>query len=97
MARFYWLERHSRGLAKRVKKIPGGTAPRAEVRQALVDSAEAMAEMFAEAERAGVVKGIKLTPVAYLGYTMAHEGHHRGQSYLAAQDREAAARPRHRL
>src|ERR1035437_1634107 len=29
MARFYWLQRRSRALAKGVKKIPGGTASRA--------------------------------------------------------------------
>ena len=82
MARIYWLERHARALAKNLKKIPGGTAPRATLRQALIDSGEAMGELFAEAERTGHIKGAKLGPVAFLGYALAHEGHHRGQILL---------------
>jgi uncharacterized damage-inducible protein DinB len=82
MARFYWLERRAPALAKRLTKIPGGTAPRAALRQALVDSGEAMGELFAEAERTGHIKATKLGPVAFLGYALAHEGHHRGQVLL---------------
>ncbi|MGA3322849.1 MAG: DinB family protein [Terriglobia bacterium] len=82
MARFYWLERRAGTLAKKIKKIPGGTAPRAVLRQALIDSGEAMGELFAEAERTGHIKSTKLGPVAFLGYALAHEGHHRGQILL---------------
>jgi uncharacterized damage-inducible protein DinB len=82
MARFYWLERRAPALAKTFKKIPGGTAPRATLRQALIDSGKAMGELFAEAERTGHIKGVKLGPVAFLGYALAHEGHHRGQILL---------------
>ena len=82
MARFYWLERRARALAKRLKKIPSGTASRTTLRQALIDSGEAMGELFAEAERTGCIKGTKLGPVAFLGYALAHEGHHRGQILL---------------
>ncbi|HMD87052.1 MAG TPA: DinB family protein [Terriglobia bacterium] len=82
MARFYWLERRAKTLAKSLKKIPAGTAPRAAVRQALIDSGEAMGELFAEAERTGQIKGSKLGPVGFLGYALAHEGHHRGQILL---------------
>ena len=52
------------------------------VRQALIDSGKAMGEFFAEAERAGHIQGAKLSPVAFLGYVLAHEGHHRGQVLL---------------
>ena len=82
MARFYWLERRARALTKSLKKLPSGTATRAAVRQALMDSSEAMAELFAEAERTGHIKAAKLSPVAFLGYALAHEGHHRGQILL---------------
>ena len=82
MARIYWLERRARALAKSLKKIPGGMAPRATVRQALIDSGKAMGDLFAEAERSGQIKGTKLGPVAFLGYALAHEGHHRGQILL---------------
>jgi uncharacterized damage-inducible protein DinB len=82
MARFYWLDRRAPTLAKKLKKIPGGQAPKAVVRQALIDSGAAMGELFAEAERTGTLKGVKRGPVAFLGYALAHEGHHRGQILL---------------
>jgi uncharacterized damage-inducible protein DinB len=82
MARIYWLEHRSGALAKSLKKIPGGSAPRAMLRQALIDSGKAMGELFAEAERTGHIKGANLGPVAFLGYALAHEGHHRGQIIL---------------
>jgi len=82
MARFYWLERRARTMAKKLKKLPGGTAPRATIRRALIESGEAMGELFAEAQRTGQIKSTKLSPVAFLGYALAHEGHHRGQVLL---------------
>ena len=82
MARFYWLERRAPALAKTINKIPGGTASRATLRQALINSGEAMGKLFAEAERTGHIKGVRLGPVAFLGYALAHEGHHRGQVLL---------------
>jgi uncharacterized damage-inducible protein DinB len=82
MARIYWLERRARALAKSLEKIPGGTAPRAKLRQGLIDSGQAMGELFAEAEVTGHIKGTKLSPVGFLGYALAHEGHHRGQILL---------------
>jgi len=82
MARFYWLERRARTLAKGLKKLPGGTASRDAVREALIDSGRAMGELFANAERTGQMKGAKLGPVQFLGYALAHEGHHRGQVLL---------------
>ena len=82
MARFYWLDRRVRKLAKTVKKIPGGTASRAVLRRALIDSSQAMEEFLAEAERTGSVKGTKLGPLGFLGYALAHEAHHRGQVLL---------------
>jgi hypothetical protein len=50
MARFYWLERRAKGLANKLKKIPGGMAPRATLRQALIDSGRAMEKFFADVE-----------------------------------------------
>ena len=69
-------------LAKGLKKIPGGIASRATLRQALIDSGKALEEFFTEAERTGKIKGSKLGPVGFLGYALAHEGHHRGQILL---------------
>lgn len=84
MARFYWLQRRAAGLAKKVKKVSSATASRATLRQALIDSGNAMGELFAEAERTGQIKGIstRLGPVGFLAYSVTHEGHHRGQILL---------------
>jgi uncharacterized damage-inducible protein DinB len=82
MARFYWLQRRAPALANALKRIPGGTSSRAVLRQALLDSGKAMGEFFTEAERTGHVKGVKLGPIGFLAYALAHEGHHRGQILL---------------
>jgi uncharacterized damage-inducible protein DinB len=82
MARYYWLQRRAPALTKGFRKIPGGAAPRAAVRQALIDSGNAMAELFTEAERTGVMKGVKQGPLGFLAYALTHEAHHRGQVLL---------------
>jgi uncharacterized damage-inducible protein DinB len=41
-----------------------------------------MEELLDEAERTGHIRGGKLSPVRFLGYALAHEGHHRGQILL---------------
>lgn len=93
MARFYWLQRRASALAKGLKKVGAGSANRATLRQALVASGGAMAELFSEAERTGTIKGVKLGPLAFLGYTLAHEAHHRGQILLHLK---IAKQPLHR-
>ena len=80
--RIFWLEAHARALARGLKKIEKGTAAKPLLRQALTDSGKAMGDMLAEAERTGHLKGAKRGPVAYLGYVLAHEAHHRGQIIL---------------
>jgi len=82
MARFYWLERRARALAKGLEKIPVGTATPLKLRQALIQSGEAMGALFVEAQRTGQIRGAKIGPLAFLGYLLAHEAHHRGQILL---------------
>ena len=82
MARFYWLQRRASALAKRLKKVPAGSATRPILREALQESGDAMAELFTDAERTGHVKDVKRGPLGFLGYAMAHEAHHRGQILL---------------
>jgi uncharacterized damage-inducible protein DinB len=53
-----------------------------ELRRALEESAAAMAVLIGEAERGGKMKGYKRGVIAFFGYMMAHEGHHRGQIVL---------------
>jgi uncharacterized damage-inducible protein DinB len=80
--RIYWLERRARALAKDLAKFEPGIATKAGLRQALIDSGKAMGDLFAEAEKTGSLKGAKRGPVAFFGYALAHEAHHRGQIIL---------------
>lgn len=82
MARYYWVCRRAKNLATSFQKIAGGTAPRKELRQALIDSGKAMEQLFAEAQRTGQIKGMRLGPLGFLAYALAHEAHHRGQILL---------------
>jgi hypothetical protein len=82
MARFYWRERRASALAKSLKKVGAGSANPATLRQALMSSGRAMAELFSQAERTGKIKGVKLGPIAFLGCALAHEAYHRGRILL---------------
>jgi uncharacterized damage-inducible protein DinB len=77
--RILWLEPRLPERARRLRKIEKGAATRAALEQALAESADAIAEMLAEAERTGKLKSARRGPLAFLGYALAHEGHHRGQ------------------
>jgi uncharacterized damage-inducible protein DinB len=54
------------------------------LRQSLVDSGQATGTLLAGAmEAGGKVKGFKPHAVAFLGYLISHESHHRGQIALS--------------
>src|SRR5262245_44218289 len=76
--RIMWLEVSHPAAAKSLKKIEKGAATKAKIRAALEASTEALAAVL-EAEK---IKSFARGPVAFLGYMLAHEGHHRGQVIL---------------
>jgi len=77
--RVMWLEVCAPDRAKALCKIDKGTAAKAQLRGALEASAESLAGVIAEAVTAGKLRGYKRGPIAFCGYLLAHEGHHRGQ------------------
>jgi len=77
--RIMWLEVSSPERAKALRKTEKGATSRASVRAALEASAEAIAALIGEAVEAGKMRGYKRGPIAFCGYLLAHEGHHRGQ------------------
>lgn len=79
--RIQWLEAHRPALAKPLKKIEKGSAARKQLKEALEQSAEAIAEMFRDVEN-GNTKGFKNGPNLFFAYLIAHEAHHRGQILL---------------
>jgi uncharacterized damage-inducible protein DinB len=81
-ARRMHLEARGKKLGIRLPKFPAKKpVRRAEVRQALEDSAEALERLFTAID-AGEVRGMKKGPVNFLTYFMAHEAHHRGNILL---------------
>ena len=80
--RIMWLEPRVPSAAQALTKIEKGAATKSALNQALTESAKALGEMIDSAENSGRLKGWKRGPAAFLGYALAHEGHHRGQIIL---------------
>lgn len=78
--RLMWLKSAAPELLSGLDKFPKGSATdKANLRQALERSGDAVAELLRRALAAGgKVKGFKPHAVAFLGYLIAHESHHRG-------------------
>jgi uncharacterized damage-inducible protein DinB len=66
----------------KIEKVEKGCVARDRIAEFLIRSAGAVGEVFTEAETTGTLKGYKRGPAAFLGYLIAHEGHHRGQIVL---------------
>jgi uncharacterized damage-inducible protein DinB len=80
--RIQWLEVSRPTAVKTLRKIEKGMATQEGLRNALGASAQAIAHLLDEAEKTGTIKAFPRGPAAFLGYLLAHEGHHRGQIIL---------------
>jgi len=80
--RIYWLKAQAPVAARGLKEIEKGSGSKRLLKQSLEASAEAIAGILAESEASGKMKSWKRGPAAFLGYLLAHEGHHRGQIIL---------------
>jgi uncharacterized damage-inducible protein DinB len=80
-----WLNSANPVLVEDLRKIEGEeTRSSAVLRDALEASGGAVAELLrASLMEGGRVKGFKPHAVAFLGYLISHESHHRGQIVLA--------------
>jgi uncharacterized damage-inducible protein DinB len=79
-ARLMWLEAHSPEFAEGLKKVePDKVNDKAALRTALEASDAAMEKMLAVAAEAGAVNGFRRSPLAFLGYLIAHESYHHGE------------------
>jgi uncharacterized damage-inducible protein DinB len=82
--RLMWLDAAAKDLREGLTKFEAD-APldRAVLRSALESSAAAIEALLARGMEEGRIKGFKPHPMAFLGYIVAHESHHRGQIMLA--------------
>ena len=79
--RLMWLKAAAPELLAGLEKIEKEAAiAKPQLRQALEKSGAAIAELLQKGlENGGKIKGFKPHAVAFLGYLIAHESHHRGQ------------------
>lgn len=83
--RLMWLKASSPDLLEGLSKIEKTEAnDKGLLKQSLSDSARAIAELLGKAlDSDGRIKGFKPDAMAYLGYMISHESHHRGQIVLS--------------
>jgi uncharacterized damage-inducible protein DinB len=78
--RLMWLKAAAPELLASLAKLEGTTGDKKTLAKALEDSGKGIATLLERAfAPGGKVKGFKPHPVAFLGYLIAHEAHHRGQ------------------
>jgi uncharacterized damage-inducible protein DinB len=83
--RLMWLKVAAPDLMKKVAKIEKEDAAKKDLlHKSLAASAEAIRSLLRKSlESDGKIKGFKPHAVAFLGYLISHESHHRGQITLA--------------
>jgi uncharacterized damage-inducible protein DinB len=78
--RLMWLKSAAPALLEGLTKLEGETGDRAGLAAALEASGKAIEALLRQAVAAGgKVKGFKPHVVAFVGYLISHESHHRGQ------------------
>lgn len=82
--RLMWLKAAAPDLLKNLKKVEKTDAGKKDLlRKSLADSGSAIGTLLKDSLEAGAkVKGFKPNAVAFLGYMISHESHHRGQAIL---------------
>lgn len=80
--RIMWLKSAQPDLLNLVEKIEKENISKTLLQEQLQKSGEAIAQLFETGIETGRIKGFKPHPTAFLGYLIAHEGHHRGQIVL---------------
>ena len=83
--RLMWLKQAAPELLAKLQKIEKEDAANKQLlHQSMVDSGEAINQLFAKGiEAGGKIKGFKPHVTAFLGYLISHESHHRGQIALS--------------
>ncbi len=78
--RLMWLKSAGPDLLTGLEKLEGDSGNKAQLKAALEASGQAIGTLLERSlADGGKVKGFKPHPVAFLGYLISHESHHRGQ------------------
>jgi len=78
--RLMWLKPSAPDLLEGLEKVEGKEATKEQLEDALKSSGDAIATLLQRGiADGGRVKGFKPHAVAFLGYLISHESHHRGQ------------------
>ncbi|NOT74002.1 MAG: hypothetical protein HOP08_03670 [Cyclobacteriaceae bacterium] len=81
--RLMWLTAAKPELLKGLEKIDKEKGiTKGQLKKSLTQSSKAIASLLESAVKEGKVKGFKPHPMAFLGYLISHESHHRGQVML---------------
>jgi len=80
--RLMWLKAAAPDLLIGQNKIEKGTISKKLLSDELISSATAIASLLQSGLESGRIKGFKPHPIAFLGYLISHESHHRGQIML---------------
>lgn len=80
--RLMWLKASAPELLTGLDKLEDEPLSMNMLRSALEASCAAMKQLLIKGFESGKVKNFKPHPAAFLGYLLAHEGHHRGQIIL---------------
>ena len=83
--RLMWLKAAAPALLKGLAKVEkDGALDKKVLRKSLIDSGEAIKLLLSQSfQQGGKIKGFKPHTVAFLGYLISHESHHRGQIILS--------------
>ncbi len=81
--RLMWLTASKAELLKGLEKIEKEKGiTKSQLKKSLTQSAKAIGTLLEESFKEGKIKGFKPHPIAFLGYLISHESHHRGQIML---------------
>jgi uncharacterized damage-inducible protein DinB len=78
--RLMWLKSAAPELLENLHKL--GDADKAQIKEGLEQSSKTIEKLLQQGLETGKIKGFKPHAVAFLGYLISHESHHRGQIAL---------------
>ena len=85
--RLMWIKEGNESLLNGLDKIERGEPiSKKEVMGHLLKSAEAIEKLLMTSLKDGKMKGFKPHPIAFFGYLLAHEAHHRGQIMVSLKE-----------